>query len=175
MQETFTKFYSEKKEHGIYSNWYIIPFKNEDGIEFNCSEQYMMYKKALSFGDTVKAEEVMNETHPGEQKQRGREVSGFVPVIWDAISKNVVYKGCYFKFEQNPKLNEELLETAGTTLVECSQQDKLWGIGLYAHEPESDNRVTWKGKNWLGETLTRLREDFLNDTVNFDIIKNPSL
>lgn len=175
MTEKFTKFYSEKKQHGIYSNWYIISFKNEAGVEFNCSEQYMMYKKALTFGDTSKAAEVMLVSHPGDQKQKGREVANFKKEPWDAISKDVVYKACYFKFEQNSKLKEELLATAGTTLVECAKNDAIWGIGYYADAPESDNRNTWGGTNWLGETLTRLREDFINNTIDFTIINNPNL
>ena len=158
--EKFTKFYN-----GVFSNWHPSYFVDENGRQFNCSEQYMMFHKAMTFNDVEVAEEIMKQPHPREQKALGRKVQNFKPEVWDAISKSVVYKGCYFKFEQNPKLKSELLATAGTTLVECSKDDKIWGIGFYADAPESNDRKTWNGTNWLGETLTSLREDFINGTV----------
>ena len=35
---------------GIYSQWYNSPMVI-DGVEYNCCEQYMMHKKALTFSD----------------------------------------------------------------------------------------------------------------------------
>jgi ribA/ribD-fused uncharacterized protein len=163
MQEKFTKFYN-----GIYSNWHLVDFVDENGLKFNNSEQYMMYHKAMTFNDIEIAELIMLALHPRDQKAFGRQVRNFKPDVWDSISRNVVYKGCYFKFEQNPDLKSELLSTQGTTLVECSEDDKLWGIGFYADAPESNDRSKWNGKNWLGETLTILREDFINNTINFN-------
>ena len=164
--EKFTKFYS-----GIFSNWHFCDFVDENGKKFNCSEQYMMYHKALTFNDTEIADKIMLAPTPREQKALGRQIRNFKSEVWDAISKSVVYKGCYFKFEQNPELKAKLLATAGTTLVECSKDDKIWGIGFYAEAPESNNRSTWNGTNWLGETLTLLREDFINDTLKVEPIK----
>jgi Domain of unknown function (DUF1768). len=51
------------------------------------------------------------------------------------------------------------LATKGTTLVEAAPWDKAWGIGLAADDKKARNRDTWRGKNWLGEVLTRVRDD----------------
>ena len=59
---------------------------------------------------------------------------------------------------QNPDLKWELLATDGTTLVEENPVDYIWGIGLKKNDPRAKNRATWQGTNWLGETLTKVRE-----------------
>ena len=43
---------------GIFSNWYYSDFI-VDGILFNCGEQYMMYHKAMTFGDTKTAQKII--------------------------------------------------------------------------------------------------------------------
>lgn len=65
------------------------------------------------------------------------------------------------KFTQNPKALNLLLRTAGTTLVEASPFDQVWGIGLAADDPRALSRRTWRGTNWLGEVLTDIRDTLL--------------
>jgi ribA/ribD-fused uncharacterized protein len=164
MKEKYILFYN-----GVFSNWYPSVFTDETGKRFVTSEQYMMYKKALTFGDVETAEKIMQATHPSTQKQLGREVKGFVREQWDAVSRDEVYKGCYFKFEQNPQLKKELLETEGTILVEASPSDNIWGIGLSESNPDAYDETKWKGTNWLGKVLTKLRDDMLANNVNLDV------
>ena len=160
-KEKFTKFYNASSP---FSNWYMVNFKDENGLVYDCSEKYMMHHKALTFNDTEIAEKIMQANHPREQKALGRQIRNFKSEVWDAISRVVVYKGCYFKFEQNPDLKEKLLSTKGTTLVECAgTNDLIWGCGFLSSEPESEQREKWTGTNWLGETLTKLREDFIKE------------
>jgi ribA/ribD-fused uncharacterized protein len=63
------------------------------------------------------------------------------------------------KFTQDKRLKEILLETGNKTLVEASPYDKIWGIGLAADDKRAKSRSTWQGKNWLGEVLTKVRND----------------
>ena len=91
-------------------------------------------------------------------------VAGFNKEQWEQVARDVVYKGCYAKFTQNQDLKQALLATAGTTLVEASPEDRIWGIGLRKTDPRALNRATWRGTNWLGEILTKVREDLLNES-----------
>jgi len=121
----------------------------------------MMSEKARLFGDNETLIKVMQAEHPKRQKDLGREVKGFVKKEWDAIARDVVYKGNYAKFTQNEDLKKTLLDTVGTTLVEASPYDGIWGIKLAEEDPRAQSRDTWLGLNWLGETLTKVREDIL--------------
>ena len=66
-----------------------------------------------------------------------------------------------FQFSQDAVLKEALLGTEGTTMVEAAPRDTVWGIGLGAKNPKAMNRQQWRGKNWLGEILTRVREEII--------------
>ncbi len=153
MTEKFTLFYQ-----GELSQWYMVNF-TVDGVVYNCAEQYMMAQKALLFGDTKSHEKIMASRSPRDQKKYGRSVKPFDMAKWNAQARDVVFKGNLQKFMQNPVLKKLLLESEGTTIVEASPTDDVWGIGLDKYDPRAHNRGMWRGKNWLGETLTKVREE----------------
>ncbi|HVZ40484.1 MAG TPA: NADAR family protein [Candidatus Kapabacteria bacterium] len=155
--ERFTFFY--RSSHP-FSQWHPSRFVL-DGHAYNCAEQYMMHRKALLFGDRETAVRIMAAGEPREQKALGRLVRGFVEDEWNAYCRDIVFNGNHGKFTQNERLKSALLETAGTTLVEASPTDRIWGIGLEENDPRALNRATWRGTNWLGEALTRLRDELL--------------
>jgi ribA/ribD-fused uncharacterized protein len=151
--ERFTFFYG-----GPGSQWYPATF-TVDGVQYNCGEQFMMAEKARLFGDDDAFYIIMQTTNPKIQKATGRLVKNFDRKIWEANAKLIVYRGNFARFSQNPDQLEWLLGTDGTTLVEASPWDKIWGIGLAANDPLALDRATWKGTNWLGEIETQVRED----------------
>jgi ribA/ribD-fused uncharacterized protein len=152
--EKFTFFWGS----GPFSNWAPAPFQI-DGIWYNCSEQYMMAEKARLFGDTDTLKKIMSAVDPKEQKAYGRQVKGFNKEQWEKVARDIVYKGCYAKFTQNQDLKCCLMDTGDTTLVESSPYDKIWGIRLHKTDPRAQDRSQWLGTNWLGEILTKLRND----------------
>lgn len=160
--ETFTFFF---RSQSVFSQWYPVKF-TVGGFEYNCAEQYMMHQKALLFGDEEMAQKIMEKELPRDQKALGRQVRNFDPEIWKAHAKPIVYKASHAKFTQNEPLLKHLLKTAGTTLVEASPRDTIWGIGLSENNPKAHDRKTWRGTNWLGEVLTQLREDLLKPEQN---------
>lgn len=165
MEEKFTYFWSNKSP---FSNWFKANFE-VNGVKYSSSEQYMMYHKALLFGDAEIAEQIMATANTGKQKALGRNVKNFSQEKWENQCKQIVYDGNFAKFTQNKELLKHLLKTKGTTLVEASPVDFVWGIGLAEDDPRAKNRNQWMGKNWLGEVLTELRENLLNqgyDTNN---------
>ena len=154
----YTFFY--KTSHP-FSNWHPSKFVAEDGKEYICSEQWMMAEKARIFGDEETRAKILASTDPREHKVLGREVKNFVPSEWTAISRDVVYQGLKMKFSQNPSMKQVLLDTEGTDIVEAAADDRIWGIGLGEDDPLIHDPNNWNGLNWLGETLTKLREDFI--------------
>lgn len=159
-KEQFTFFW-----HGPFSQWHGCTF-TVDGVAYNCAEQYMMAQKATLFGDGDVHAKIMASMSPREQKALGRKVCHFDEHQWRCSARDIVYKGNWAKFTQNDDLKELLLASRGTTLVEASPFDTIWGIGLGAENPRAQDRKTWRGKNWLGEVLTRVREDILKDAAH---------
>lgn len=156
-EEKFTFFWN-----GPFSQWHICKFKVH-GVEYCCAEQFMMAQKARLFLDFNSERTIMQVTDPADHKRLGRGVKGFIKDKWDAAAKDIVYDGNYAKFKQNPKLKQAIYKTAGTTLVEASPYDQIWGIGLRESDQRALKRETWKGKNWLGEVLTMVRDDLMRE------------
>ena len=154
MSEQYTFFWS-----GPFSQWHPSEFTLH-GKVFNCAEQYMMWRKAELFGDEETADLIMKAKTPKVQKQLGRRVSDFDSYIWDQCCKTIVYDANHAKFSQNPELYERLLATGCTKMVEASPYDAIWGIGLEEDEARATPEELWPGSNYLGEILTKLREDF---------------
>jgi len=147
---------------GSFTNWCMCHFV-VDGIEYNCTEQYMMAEKARLFGDIEILSEIMASEDPSYQKLCGRKVRGFVKEKWDAVARDVMYRGCRAKFEQNPAYLKELMDTGDRTIVEASPYDCIWGIGLHWTSPLCNDPAQWGGTNWLGETLTKVRDDICRE------------
>jgi len=61
----------------------------------------MMAKKAQLFGDEYALGKIMAISDPREQKAIGRSVKGFVDWKWNAVSRDVVFRGNMAKFTQN--------------------------------------------------------------------------
>jgi ribA/ribD-fused uncharacterized protein len=163
--EKFTFFY---RTESPFSQWHPARFVVND-ISFNCAEQYMMFRKAMLFGDKETMEKILLADSPGEQKQLGRMVRGFQKELWEAQCKSFVYDANYAKFTQNQHLLEKLLATKGTTLVEASPTDRIWGVGLLENNTAILDRKTWQGTNWLGEVLTNLRESLLAEVKHLNL------
>lgn len=158
MSEKFTLFYG-----GVFSQWYRCRFV-VNRIQYNCAEQFMMAEKARLFGDTEAEKRIMSFTSPRDQKAEGRKVKNFDASKWNAVAKDKVYEGNYAKFSQNQELQKKLFDTEGTILVEASPTDTIWGIGRAEDDPLALDRKTWRGTNWLGEVLTKLRDDLKSKT-----------
>ena len=151
----YTFFYG-----GLFSQWYRSVFEHQ-GVTYCTAEQYMMAGKARLFGDKEILAKILATNNPYKQKSLGRKVKNFDVDVWNAISRDIVYEGSYAKYDQNSGLKEQLFNTAGTVLVEASPTDCLWGIGLAEGDPRCEDENQWRGVNWLGEVLTKVRDDLL--------------
>ena len=154
-QSKYTFFW---RSDSPFSQWYPSRFKL-DGRTFRHAEQYMMFGKAILFGDREIAEQIMRAKSPKEQKALGRKVRKFDEKRWKAQRENIVYRGNHAKFTQSQDLYDALMATGKTELVEASPVDRIWGVGLAEDNPRILQRSHWRGLNLLGKILTRLRDD----------------
>lgn len=142
----------------VYSNFYSIKFKHQ-GETFNCSEQAVMYRKALLFGSESIAKAILRAKTPNEAKALGQSrVIPFDEKIWEENREKVYFEVLIDKFS-NPNLRKTLLDTGNRTLVEASPRDLIWGVGLAETSPLIQYPNQWKGLNLLGKTLMRVREE----------------
>lgn len=142
---------------GPLSQWHRSPFII-DGTQYSTAEQYMMAMKARHFGDKEIEEKIMAVSDPKKQKALGRQVRNFDAKAWSEVARDYVFKGNIAKFSE-PHLRDILLATGEKLLVEASPYDTIWGIGLSEDDPRAKDPSQWRGTNWLGETLMRVREE----------------
>ncbi len=150
-------FHNPDEENGFLSNWYLSHFV-VDNITFSSMEQFMMYRKAVCFGDSNIAAQILKTEDVAQIKALGRLVSGYDDSYWSSIRQIVVYQGLIEKFTQNEVLKERLLKTGNSILAECAVKDRIWGIGLSMKDPDRLDRAKWRGQNLLGYTLMMVRE-----------------
>lgn len=141
-----------------FSNWHPVKY-TINGIDFNCSEQGVMYEKALLFGDTDIAQQILQCVSSQQRlmKQLGRGVKGFNESLWEKNRIRIYKEHCYAKFSQNENLKMTLLNTHGKILVEASPTDAIWGIGMDKNTALTTPPNKWKGLNLLGQILTEIR------------------
>jgi ribA/ribD-fused uncharacterized protein len=155
--ETFTCFWTAESP---FSQWHACEFV-ANAITYCSAEQYMMHQKAVLFHDDQSAAAILRAPDPKTQKKLGRGVKHFVPDVWEANCRKIVHDGNIAKFSQNANLKQQLFATAGTTLVEASPTDKIWGVGLKASDQRIRDRRNWLGENRLGEILTQVRDELM--------------
>jgi len=149
-------FHNPDEENGYLSNWYPSCFV-VDGVEFSSMEQYMMYRKACRFNDTVAAARVLETNDVAEIKRLGRLVAGYDEHIWNGVRQIEIYEGLLAKFGQNAELKTRLKMTGTAMLAECAVKDRIWGIGLSMHDPARFDPAKWRGQNLLGYALMLTR------------------
>ena len=157
-RENTIYFFGENGKYGLYSQFYPCNFVYDCKI-FNCCEQFMMYNKAMLFGDTTIANKILQETTPKVIKTLGRKVRNFDENIWNEHKEEIVFKGNYLKFTQNEELKERLISTENKMLVEASPYDKIWGIGINVKQAIEGKE--WKGLNLLGNILMNVRKKII--------------
>jgi ribA/ribD-fused uncharacterized protein len=142
---------------GCLSQWWPAPFI-VDGRVYATAEHWMMWSKAMLFGDAEVAEKVLTAKHPRQAKMLGRQVRGFDQPTWDGSRFAIVVDGSVAKFGQHDDLRAYLLGTGQRVLVEASPLDRIWGIGLSADDPRASDPVQWRGQNLLGFALMAARD-----------------
>ena len=150
-------FHDPDEENGYLSNWYPSRF-SVNCITFSSMEQYMMYKKAVCFGDKDTADKILATNDVAKIKALGRLVANYNENYWNGVRQIVVFEGLLAKFSQNEDLKKQLKATENCILAECAVRDKIWGIGLSMKDPKRLEIDKWNGQNLLGYALMMVRE-----------------
>ncbi|AID17221.1 DUF1768 domain containing protein [Listeria phage LMTA-94] len=167
MRDKYTFFWGKESP---FSNWhpsiFSLEYKQEGketnkSVMFHNAEQAFMYEKARLFKDELVASQILSVPNgdPKTVKSLGRKVRGFNEATWDDNKEAIVFIILMAKFSQNKNLKAKLEATKGTTLVEASPYDTIWGVGLRESDPRILNKDLWRGSNLLGKTLQRVRDN----------------
>ena len=150
-------FHNPSEKNGYLSNWYPSRF-SVNYITFSSMEQYMLYKKAVCFGDKDTADKILATNDVAKIKALGRLVANYNENYWNGVRQIVVFEGLLAKFSQNEDLKKQLKATENCILAECAVRDKIWGIGLSMKDPKRLEIDKWNGQNLLGYALMMVRE-----------------
>lgn len=132
---------SFREEYYFLSNFYHVDVEY-DGIVYKNTEAAFQAQKVLDDNEKL----LFSDLYPREAKKLGRRVK--LRKDWNDVKDNYMYEICKAKFTQHEDLAEKLLETGDEELVEGNAwNDTYWGV------------CNGKGKNQLGKTLMRIREE----------------
>ena len=132
---------SFRQEYYFLSNFYHVEVEY-DGITYKNSEAAFQAQKVLTNAE----KQTFADLSPREARNLGRKVK--LRDDWNEVKDKYMYEICKAKFTQHKDLAEKLIETGNKKLVEGNTwNDTYWGI------------CEGKGKNQLGKTLMKIREE----------------
>ena len=143
-QKENEKYIAFHGELSPYSNFHRSPF-TLNNHQFHSAEQWIQYQKAMLFGDSFTAYQILASSTPFKAKQLGYQVSGFDTRRWKDEGYELCKDGINEKFQQNLSLLQMLKTTHPKILVEASA-DKQWGTGIQLRDLNILNPEKWTGK-----------------------------
>lgn len=145
------------KHLACLSNQYPSNFTINDRT-FCSVEQWMMWNLAVRSG----AAELATQIHPEFKSKvyaNTDNLNQYNDDEWKAVRQEILFRGLMAKFEQNPNLAENLLQTEDLNLV-YALADQDWGVKLNPHTEllQIQNDANWQGSNLLGRILVNIRQ-----------------
>lgn len=128
-------------------------FVELDGKLFPTVEHFWQYSKVVTV-DAAVAEKILN----AETIEKAHLAGAFAPEIrkdWDDVKAGILHAAIKAKFVQHPDLREQLVATAGKTLVNIDS-DKWAGL------METDG--IQKGENNVGKILMNVRDELIAES-----------
>ena len=127
--------------------------------EYHSAEQWIQFQKAMLFGDSNIANQILRSSTPCECKQLSHYIHGVDQTKWKNEGFDLCLDGIRAKFSQNRDLYAMLKTTKPKVLVEASN-DKVWGTGISLRNSQALNTNKWSGKGWLSNMLTIIRDEY---------------
>ena len=139
------------------SNFHLSPF-TINGQSFHSSEQWVQYQKALTFGDSYTANQILQSDTALECKQLSYNINGVDKEKWKSVGYELCFDGIGEKFLQNPPLLAMLKTTLPKILAEATT-DRLWGTGIRLQDSCALDTEKWSGTGWLSRMLITIRDE----------------
>ena len=86
-----------------FSYHHIAPFTVDNKV-YNCVEQYLMYRKAITFDHNEVANKVSLAKTASEHRSLGKTISPFDGTLWRQVEEKIAKKVLQAKFSQNEDL-----------------------------------------------------------------------
>lgn len=154
-------------EESAFSNFYPAKFADENGLIFYSAEQAYQHAKAKFHGKNLIANKILCTRNPRDIKRLSKQI----PNNKDWVDKEQETMKAIIKrkFQQNPSLADQLIDTQNKQLHEATSDPK-WGIGAELASRALAN-TTWTGQDVLGNLLEQVREELSrgNTHRNIDI------
>ncbi len=137
-------------------------------ITFHSSEQAYLYDKCMRLGDTELAKKILDSRDGKHAKKLSKQLR-CVP-DWDDsdIARSLMMDICLDKFRDVEACNEAVRKAhmEKKILVEAVWKpgsNNIWGTGLTIEQTRQTKKEGWKGKNQLGDILTRIMHHLFDD------------
>jgi ribA/ribD-fused uncharacterized protein len=102
-------------KYAVLSNLYQCNIRVE-GKNYNSTEQYIQYCKAVLFNDQMSAQKIMQETETFKIMQLGKKIRQFNKKTWQDRVHNIMRDANLAKFQQHENAKEVLLVTGNKTV-----------------------------------------------------------
>ena len=156
------KLVQKTDDHTLTFHGEFSPFSNFhpcnltiNNQSFHSTEQFLQYQKALMFGDSMAANQILQCENAFEAKRLSYQINGFEMKRWASDGYSLCLEGIRAKFQQNNNLLMMLKSMGSKTIVEATA-DKLWGTGISLHDHQSLNPEKWHSKGWMSAMLTEI-------------------
>ena len=158
VQKENVEYIAFRGELSPWSNFHISPFVLNDQ-HYHSAEQWIQFQKAMLFGNSHTANQILQSSMPQECKRLSHYIHGIDHEKWRNEGFNLCLDGLRAKFTQNKDLIAMLKTTEPKLLIEASN-DKLWGTGILLKDLHVLNDKRWKSKGWLSNMLTITRDGY---------------
>ncbi|SNS86194.1 hypothetical protein SAMN06265795_1088 [Noviherbaspirillum humi] len=128
-----------------------------NGIQYSGFLQYVMYQKALLFGDIRMADRILKTRAIAKQRELGRKIRGCVQAAWRRVGSDVLFDGLKAKVMQHAGMRAWLL---GRPDVELLAADEFWDVSSadFLDCDAGSEGAMRKGESPLGTALLRLKQ-----------------
>lgn len=152
-REQFTLFSSPTDpEHGFLSPDTMVEFIY-NSTKYNCVLQAYEGERLTMLGRQDVRPILLKSRNPRQMRVITSRVVGQVETPRELlinILKSLI--------SQHPNFADDLRKTGTSTLVFTEAKDGVLGVGMSATDPQITEKSEWKGKNFLGQAWTAVRE-----------------